>query len=137
MDKEKPNWRKAYRVLKYIRLKIIYKKLDLLRKYRQQDAHILRENVVAKNPITAAQSEHFRLVPKALEWETVLNNGKLIEAMHKLTLKQQKVLWLALVWDFSQKEIGRILNINNSAVCRIQRRAIDRLRKLKKDDYGS
>ncbi|WP_282919735.1 sigma-70 family RNA polymerase sigma factor [Ignavigranum ruoffiae] len=127
MKERKLNWSKAYRVLKFIRLKIYYKKLDLIRQYQK---HEHKSRVSLNQSEQKANNTTDPLKLSCLDWEQVLEDGRLIEALKTLTIKQQRVLWYGFVCDLSQKEIAQLFNISHGAVSRIQSRAIKQLRKL-------
>ncbi|WP_273477926.1 sigma-70 family RNA polymerase sigma factor [Ignavigranum ruoffiae] len=134
MKERKVNWSKAYRVLKYIQLKIYFKKLDLIRQYQKHE-HM---SIASLNQSEQKANQGINPLKHAcLDWEQVLEDGRLIEALKALTIKQQKVLWYGFVCDLTQKEIAQLLNISHGAVSRIQSRAIKQLRKLASEQDGS
>lgn len=60
--------------------------------------------------------------------------SRLVEGLQKLPEREQQVLALYYVEEFTYKEIGAALNISESRVCQIHSRAILNLKALMKDE---
>lgn len=54
--------------------------------------------------------------------------AQLVQALHRLTPREQQVLWLYYEEDLTLKEIGEVLDLSESQVSRIRSKAILRLR---------
>lgn len=109
--------------LSYVRIKVGYKKIDLIRKISnvQEKVQQMHENSIENQMIETTHSFH-------QSWEFQLEQPGLIEAISQLTELQQEVVWRVYVLGESQKEVAIEMGISAAAVSKTKNRAINSLK---------
>lgn len=114
--------------LSYVRIKVGYKKVDLIRKQateQEKKQEMINSHVGAKfEEIKHSYQE---------SWEFHFEWSELIEALNQLTKLQQEVLWRIYVLGESQKEVAIKLDISTPAVSKVKKRAISKLKEILKN----
>lgn len=102
---------KSRMLLGYIKLRIEYKRIDLLRKvYTIQDRLNPILDEVLMNIPDESNIERFH------SWESILDDPIVLEAVKQLPQLQQDVLWKVHIEGYKQKEIAQELDISPAAV---------------------
>ena len=121
----KQDWHDARSLLHFIRIKIRYKQLDLWRdmnKIRDVESLCLEE--VGEN-IQEEDALYRTFTP---EWEFLMEDDLLIDALHQLTDRQQEILWMLIVEGKSQEEVADSLSQSPASVSQTKKRAYKQLR---------
>ena len=109
---------KSRMLLGYIKLRIEYKRIDLLRKvYTIQDRLNPILDEVLMNIPDESNIERFH------SWESILDDPIVLEAVKQLPQLQQDVLWKVHIEGYKQKEIAQELDISPAAVTKANKRA--------------
>lgn len=109
---------KSRMLLGYIKLRIEYKRIDLLRKvYTIQDRLNPILDEVLMNIPDESNIERFH------SWESILDDPIVLEAVKQLPQLQQDVLWKVHIEGYKQKEIAQELDISPAAVTKAKKRA--------------
>lgn len=109
---------KSRMLLGYIKLRIEYKRIDLLRKvYTIQDRLNPILDEVLMNIPDESNIERFH------SWESISDDPIVLEAVKQLPQLQQDVLWKVHIEGYKQKEIAQELDISPAAVTKANKRA--------------
>lgn len=126
--------RKYYQLLSYISLKVKYLYYDSIRKHTKNSS---REILASED---SNLDEFFKFSNHSNQEENLdklFENELLVNAIHVLPFLQQKFIVLHYQIGYSQKEIAEILNISPSAVCQLNKRALQNIKKdLELNNYG-
>lgn len=121
----KQDWHDARSLLRFIKLKIRYKQLDLwrdMKKVRNTESLFLEE--VGEN-IQEEDAPYDTFTP---EWEFLMEDDGLIDALQQLTDRQQEILWMLIVEGKSQEEVAATLRLSPASVSQTKKRAYKQLR---------
>lgn len=115
----------CYQLLAYIREKIKYRKIDLIRKNIKTNT---REVLIGENQNierTTYSSQYFN---QKYNTDTYIENEFLRRSINNLPERQRDFIKLHYLQGYSQKEIADMLNVSPSAISQLKGRAIDNLR---------
>ncbi|EKB53853.1 sigma-70 family RNA polymerase sigma factor [Facklamia hominis] len=117
-------------LLAYLKQKISYLKIDLLRKYRKTTTreYLLKEDDNIED-IAYRCNEDYILN----DYERIINNKNLEVAFTTLSPLQKKIIWLNFFKGYSQQEISKLMNTSPSAISQIKNRALKKMKKEIKD----
>ncbi|MBK0347331.1 sigma-70 family RNA polymerase sigma factor [Aerococcaceae bacterium zg-ZJ1578] len=111
--------------LNYVKIKIHYKKIDLLREKKKNYTIELEENVVLETKL---------MEPKFLVWESAIQNDIMIDYFYSIPEDQQILIWLIFVEQFSQKEISNVLEISQSKLSKLKSKHLKVLKSMMKKE---
>lgn len=115
----------CYQLLAYIREKIKYRKIDLIRKNIKTNT---REVLIGENQNierTTYSSQYFN---QKYNTDTYIENEFLRRSINNLPERQRDFIKLHYLQGYSQKEIADMLNVSPSAISQLKGRAIDNFR---------
>lgn len=124
------DWEQAAKLLALLKLKVGYRKVDLLRdsqKIRNQERVYLDEmgDNLEEEPID------YRGFTK--DWEFLLEDADLIDAVQKLTTRQREILWKMYAEGKSQQEIADELELSTPSISKTKNLAYKRIRQHLKE----
>lgn len=123
------DWQKAFRLLALLKLKVGYKRLDLLRE--SQKLHSIESTYLEEiGDVVEEEEAEYQIIPE--EWDFALEDGDLIEGLHHLSKRQQEVFWKIFVEGKTQEEIASDLKISPASISKTKVRAYGQLREFLK-----
>lgn len=125
------DWQQAARLLGLLKLKVKYRKYDLWRDIRS----IQDEEVTYLDEM----GEHLEEAPVVYEnlnqdWAFLLEDGDLIEAIQKLSVRQKDIIWKLYAEGKSQQEIADEVTLSTAAISKTKKRAFKRIRQYLKGE---
>lgn len=117
-------------LLSLIHTNIKYKSLHMREKLSTHTQELIPEETLEylldqqQNDVTS----HF---PN--QWENILENDQLLQAVSALTGRQQEVLWLLFVKKIPAVEAQGYLNISTQAISRTKQRALSKIKQHMKE----
>lgn len=66
---------------------------------------------------------------KIIDFDNIINNKKILDAINKLTDKQKEILYKCIILDLDEKTVARDLKISIQSVNKTKNTAIKNIRK--------
>lgn len=118
-------------LLSLIQTNIKFKSLHVREQMQDQHKEIVSEDSL-EYLVNQKRAYELDLPPK--KWEFIFEDGNLIEAMTKLTSREEQVLWLLFVEEFPSTEVQKALDISQQAVSKTKKRALHKLETFMKEE---
>lgn len=62
------------------------------------------------------------------EWDDIINSAELLDAINKLSIKYQRILWLLFVDRLSQKDVSKMFLVSQQSISKDKRKLLKRLK---------
>lgn len=114
------------RLLSLIQINVKYKSWHIQKQFRLHNQELMQEELFEY--LFDQKNERKTRFP-AKNWSDVLENEELIEAITKLSQRQQEVLWLLFVEELSGVQAKKRLNVSQQSISKTKKRALDNIKK--------
>ncbi|MGM0712515.1 sigma-70 family RNA polymerase sigma factor [Brevibacillus parabrevis] len=120
---------KEIRLIKYISSIIHYTAIELSLHKRKQDRiyHPVDDFEKLVDGLTYTTNE--LIVEEKQCWKEVLTDKRLLDAIHKLTEKEQTILNLLFLENIKESEVACLFGVSQQAISKTKKRALLKLRK--------
>ncbi|TQK42171.1 RNA polymerase sigma factor (sigma-70 family) [Brevibacillus sp. AG162] len=117
------------RLIKYISSIIHYTSIELSLRNRKIDKACQPTDEIERlvDGLTCISNEGDR--EGIQEWKDALSDKRLLEAIQRLTEKEQATLTLLYLRNLKEREVARLLGVTQQAVSKVKKRALLKLRK--------
>ncbi|AZP04300.1 RNA polymerase sigma factor [Jeotgalibaca ciconiae] len=125
------DWQKAMRLLGLLRLKVEYKRKDLL----EDSKKIHKTEVTFLDEMGGSLKEQeVDYQTFTADWEFLLEDEHLISALYNMTDRQQEIVWKMFVEGKSQEEVAEDLSLSPASISQTKKRAYKYLRGVLKNE---
>jgi RNA polymerase sigma factor (sigma-70 family) len=118
-------------LLSLIQTNIKFKSLHVRERMQDLNKEVISEDSL-EYLVNQKRAYQLDLPPK--KWEFIFEDGHLIEAMTKLTSREEQVLWLLFVEEIPSIEVQKALDISQQAVSKTKKRALSKLEIFMKEE---
>ncbi|MGF9908113.1 sigma-70 family RNA polymerase sigma factor [Brevibacillus porteri] len=117
------------RLIKYISSIIHYTSIELSLRNRKIDKACQPTDEIERlvDGLTCISNEGDR--EGVQEWKDALSDKRVLEAIQRLTEKEQTTLTLLYLRNLKEREVARLLGVTQQAVSKVKKRALLKLRK--------
>lgn len=118
------------RFKKYIRVSLQNHSINLHKKHsRLKEIEIELENAMLYDQVIEDDYSFLENFVRVMDFNMMVKNDLLYEALNSMEQKHRDIVFLSLCENWSDKRIGKRLNMSRSSVQRIKKRLHDELRK--------
>lgn len=115
------------RLLSLIQINVKYKSWHVQKKYRKHNQELVSDELF-EYLFNQKDEKKSRFPPR--NWNDVLESEVLIEAISKLTQRQQEVLWLLFVEELQGIQAKKRLNVSQQSISKTKKRALNNIQKI-------
>lgn len=118
------------RFKKYIRVSLQNHSINLHKKHsRLKEIEIELEDAMLYDQVIEDDYSFLENFVRVMDFNMMVKNDLLYEALNSMEQKHRDIVFLSLCENWSDKRIGKRLNMSRSSVQRIKKRLHDELRK--------